>query len=96
MEGQREIRQDPLLDSESGIFESILSAGTPVLTTGLVNLAGGDAIQQQLLDQLTSEVPIGRLGRPEEIASATLILASAESSFVNGIELFVDGGAAQV
>jgi NAD(P)-dependent dehydrogenase (short-subunit alcohol dehydrogenase family) len=39
---------------------------------------------------------LGRLGKPEEIASAALFLASEDSSFVTGIELFVDGGLAQV
>jgi NAD(P)-dependent dehydrogenase (short-subunit alcohol dehydrogenase family) len=45
---------------------------------------------------LTSTVPMGRLGRPEEIAKAVVFLASADASFITGIELFVDGGAAQV
>jgi NAD(P)-dependent dehydrogenase (short-subunit alcohol dehydrogenase family) len=45
---------------------------------------------------LTSTVPMGRVGRPEEIAKAVVFLASADASFVTGIELFVDGGAAQV
>jgi NAD(P)-dependent dehydrogenase (short-subunit alcohol dehydrogenase family) len=45
---------------------------------------------------LASQVPLGRVGRPNEIAAAALFLASDESSFVNGIELFADGGAAQV
>ena len=40
--------------------------------------------------------PLGRLGAPEEIASAALFLASDESGFVNGSELFVDGGSAQI
>jgi NAD(P)-dependent dehydrogenase (short-subunit alcohol dehydrogenase family) len=41
-------------------------------------------------------IPIGRMGRAEELASAVLFLASEESSFVTGIELFVDGGTAQI
>jgi NAD(P)-dependent dehydrogenase (short-subunit alcohol dehydrogenase family) len=45
---------------------------------------------------LTSTVPMGRVGRPEEIAKAVVFLASADASFITGIELFVDGGAAQV
>jgi NAD(P)-dependent dehydrogenase (short-subunit alcohol dehydrogenase family) len=41
-------------------------------------------------------VPLGRIAHVDEIASAALFLASDESAFVTGIELFVDGGAAQV
>jgi NAD(P)-dependent dehydrogenase (short-subunit alcohol dehydrogenase family) len=41
-------------------------------------------------------VPLGRIAEVDEIASAALFLASDESAFVNGTELFVDGGAAQV
>jgi NAD(P)-dependent dehydrogenase (short-subunit alcohol dehydrogenase family) len=40
-------------------------------------------------------VPLGRLGRPEEVANMALFLASDEASFVNGAELFVDGGEVQ-
>ncbi|PZP24139.1 SDR family NAD(P)-dependent oxidoreductase [Pseudomonas kuykendallii] len=66
-------------------------------TPGLVDLAGPDTAQQQgLLDHLASQIPMGRVGEAEEIASAALFLASDEASFVNGIELFVDGGMAQV
>jgi NAD(P)-dependent dehydrogenase (short-subunit alcohol dehydrogenase family) len=43
-----------------------------------------------------SLIPRGILGRPEEIATAALFLASSDSSFVNGVELFVDGGTAQI
>ncbi len=66
-------------------------------TPGLVDLAGPDAAQQQgLLDYLASQIPLGRVGEPEEIAKAALFLASSDASFVNGAELFVDGGQAQV
>ncbi|AET92445.1 SDR family NAD(P)-dependent oxidoreductase [Caballeronia cordobensis] len=66
-------------------------------TPGLVGLAGPDAAQQQgLLDHLASRIPMGRVGDPNEIAAAALFLASDEASFVNGVELFVDGGQAQV
>lgn len=66
-------------------------------TPGLVDLAGPDRDQQQgLLDYLAAQIPMGRVGEPEEIASAALFLASSDASFVNGIELFVDGGQAQI
>jgi NAD(P)-dependent dehydrogenase (short-subunit alcohol dehydrogenase family) len=45
---------------------------------------------------LADVIPVGRIGRPEEVASAALFLASAESSFIAGIELVVDGGMSQV
>lgn len=73
-----------------------LSPG-PIHTPGLVELAGPDAAQQQgLLDYLTTQVPLGRMGQPEDIAKAAVFLASDDSAFVTGIELFADGGQAQV
>ena len=73
-----------------------LSPG-PIHTPGLVELAGPDAAQQQgLLDYLTTQVPLGRMGQPEDIAKAAVFLASDDAAFVNGIELFADGGQAQV
>jgi len=51
---------------------------------------------QQVKKYIASTIPLGRIGNPEEIANAVSFLASDDSSFVTGIELFVDGGIAQV
>jgi NAD(P)-dependent dehydrogenase (short-subunit alcohol dehydrogenase family) len=67
----------------------------PVRTPGLGGLVPDDA-RQGLFDSLASQVPLGRLGEPEEIGKAVAFLASDAASFVNGVELFVDGGMAQV
>jgi NAD(P)-dependent dehydrogenase (short-subunit alcohol dehydrogenase family) len=78
-----------------GIRVNTLSPGA-TKTPGLVDLAGPDPAQQQaMLDFMASRIPLGRVGKPEEIASAATFLASDDASFVNGIELFVDGGQAQ-
>ena len=73
-----------------------LSPG-PIHTPGLVELAGPDTAQQQgLLDHLTAQIPVGRIGQPDDVAKAAVFLASDDASFINGIELFADGGMAQV
>jgi NAD(P)-dependent dehydrogenase (short-subunit alcohol dehydrogenase family) len=71
-----------------------LSPG-PVRTPGLGGLVPAEH-QDGLFAHLSTLVPMGRLGEPREIAKAAAFLASDDSSFVNGIELFVDGGAAQI
>ena len=65
-------------------------------TPGLNNLLASAAAGAQRLKMISSSIPLGRLGRPEEIAKAVVFLASDDSSYVTGIELFVDGGMAQV
>lgn len=67
----------------------------PIETPGLAGLAPADQ-KQDLLDGLAAQVPMKRLGRPEEIAAAVLFLASDQSSFMTGAELAVDGGQIQV
>jgi NAD(P)-dependent dehydrogenase (short-subunit alcohol dehydrogenase family) len=51
---------------------------------------------QGFVDSMVTSIPLGRVGVPDEIAKAVVFLASDDSSFVNGIELFVDGGMAQI
>jgi NAD(P)-dependent dehydrogenase (short-subunit alcohol dehydrogenase family) len=55
-----------------------------------------DQFGPEMKEVFKSQIPRGEMGRPEEIATAALFLASSDSSFVNGVELFVDGGTAQV
>ncbi|MFI0237790.1 glucose 1-dehydrogenase [Streptomyces sp. NPDC016845] len=68
----------------------------PITTPGLNNLASDDAQAAQLRDNLAAVVPLGRMGRPEEVANLVLFLATDQSSFVTGTEMYVDGGANQV
>jgi NAD(P)-dependent dehydrogenase (short-subunit alcohol dehydrogenase family) len=49
-----------------------------------------------VIARILSTVPMGRMGEPEEVAKVALFLASDDSSFVTGIELFIDGSRAQI
>jgi NAD(P)-dependent dehydrogenase (short-subunit alcohol dehydrogenase family) len=65
-------------------------------TPGVDALFGGGDQAKGTKDYLASLIPLGRVGQPEEIARAVLFLASDDASFINGVELFVDGGQAQI
>jgi NAD(P)-dependent dehydrogenase (short-subunit alcohol dehydrogenase family) len=65
-------------------------------TPGLSQLLGTSEAGQQRLKMISGSIPLGRLGTPDEIAKAVVFLASEDSSYITGIELFVDGGFAQV
>lgn len=67
-----------------------------VLSPGTIDTPILDGFPQEARDFFVSLIPWQRMGRPEEIATAVLFLASSDSSFVTGIELFVDGGVAQI
>ncbi len=68
----------------------------PIDTPGIAGLAPDTEQAGHLRKSLASQVPLGRMGRPDEAASTALFLASDQSSFVTGAELFVDGGLNQV
>lgn len=65
-------------------------------TPGLSDLLASGEAGEQRKKMISSSVPLGRLGKPEEIAKAVVFLASEDSSYITGTELFVDGGFAQV
>ena len=72
-----------------------VSPGT-IDTPGLNDLLASAEAGQERVKMISNAVPLGRFGRPEEIAKAVVFLASDDSSYVAGAELFVDGGFAQV
>jgi NAD(P)-dependent dehydrogenase (short-subunit alcohol dehydrogenase family) len=67
-----------------------------VISPGSIDTATFDGVPQEVKDGLTSQIPMGRFGTSEEIAGAALFLASADSTYIAGVELFVDGGFAQI
>jgi NAD(P)-dependent dehydrogenase (short-subunit alcohol dehydrogenase family) len=72
-----------------------VSPGT-IDTPGLSGLLASAEAGEQRKKMITSAVPLGRFGAPDEIAKAVVFLASGDSSYITGTELFVDGGFAQV
>jgi len=67
-----------------------------VISPGTIDTGIFVGVPKEVKDQFVSIIPMGRIGQPHEIAAAALFLASDDSSFVTGIELFVDGGTAQI
>jgi NAD(P)-dependent dehydrogenase (short-subunit alcohol dehydrogenase family) len=74
---------------------NVVSPGT-VVTPGYKSAGMSDEQIQQLVEQAAAIAPLGRPGTPDEVAKAVVFLASDDSSYVTGTELFVDGGAAQI
>ncbi|MEH2084691.1 MAG: SDR family oxidoreductase [Nostoc sp.] len=92
----RSFARNWILDlKERKIRVNAISPGV-VPTPGYDLLGLNDQQLQEFVDTQASVIPLGRVGKPDEIAKAVVFLASADSSFVNGIELFVDGGMAQI
>src|SRR6202522_3758906 len=67
-----------------------------VVSPGPINTPLVNRQSPEVIARIVSTIPMGRMGEPEEVAKVALFLASNDSSFVTGIELFVDGGRAQV
>jgi NAD(P)-dependent dehydrogenase (short-subunit alcohol dehydrogenase family) len=67
-----------------------------VLSPGTIDTPILEGLPREKIDEFVALIPRGAIGRPEEIATAALFLASSDSSFVTGSELFVDGGVAQI
>jgi NAD(P)-dependent dehydrogenase (short-subunit alcohol dehydrogenase family) len=67
-----------------------------VVSPGPIDTPILDPMSKETIDSFIASVPLERIGKPEEVASAALFLASDESSYITGVDLFVDGGLAQV
>jgi NAD(P)-dependent dehydrogenase (short-subunit alcohol dehydrogenase family) len=78
-----------------GIRVNAISPGT-IDTPGLSDLLASAEAGEQRRKMVASAIPLGRFGRPDEVARAVVFLASDESSYITGAEIFVDGGFAQV
>jgi NAD(P)-dependent dehydrogenase (short-subunit alcohol dehydrogenase family) len=73
---------------------NVISPGP--IETAIRDKVGGTPEQIEQFKAKVLATPMGRMGTPDEVANAAVFLASEDSSYVTGIELFVDGGMAQV
>jgi NAD(P)-dependent dehydrogenase (short-subunit alcohol dehydrogenase family) len=80
---------------ERKIRVNVISPG-PIETPAIAGLVKNEEEAKALTTNLASQVPLGRMGQPSEIATTAVFLASDDASFIAGIELFVDGGMAQI
>lgn len=80
---------------DRGIRVNSISPG-PIETPIFGKMGLSEAQTQQFVDSIHSQVPMGRVGKPEEVAASVLFLASSDSSYITGVDLCVDGGMAQV
>jgi len=79
----------------SGIRVNVLSPGA-IETPGMTNLLTSTGYLEEGIKLFSELTPLGRVGDPDEIAAAALFLATDDSSFMTGSEIFIDGGFAQV
>lgn len=67
-----------------------------VISPGTIDTPILEPLPKEAIAQIIASVPMARMGQPDEIAKAALFLASDDASFITGIELFADGGVAQI
>ena len=68
-----------------------------MVSAGVIETPGLDVfMDEEIKKRIVGGIPMGRVGEADEIGKTAVFLASDDSSFITGIELFVDGGAAQI
>src|SRR5581483_3827851 len=86
----------PLMPDGSSIVLNASIVASKGFASNSVYSATKAAVRRERAKTLASTVPMGRFGTPDEVAKAVVFLASDDSSYISGVELFVDGGLAQI